>query len=132
MSRTLVDYLTNPGADQSALETALSVRIPNPAIPASAVASYTLQASDNGKIRRLSDAASVLLTIPNNLPVGWSCGIVQGAAGRITVQAQTGGAVDSVDGYLKSRKQKSFFTVLITDNVGGSAAQAILIGDLGA
>jgi hypothetical protein len=40
--------------------------------------------------------------------------------------------VDSVDGYLKSRKQKSYFTVLITDNVGGAAAQALLIGDLGA
>jgi hypothetical protein len=132
MSRTFVDYLTNPGADQTALEAAISGRIPNPTTPVKVTAAYTLQASDNGQILRLNDAASVLLTIPNSLPVGFSCGIIQGAAGRITAQAQTGGAVASVDAFLKSRKLNSYFVVLITDNAGGSAAQALLIGDLGA
>ena len=132
MSRTLIDYLNNPGADQSALEEALMERIPNPQLPTQAVAAYTLQPSDNNKILRLSDAASVLLTVPNSLDAGFSCGIIQGAAGRITCQIQNGGVLQQVDGFNKSRKQLSYFTVMVTDNAGGGAAKVLLLGDLGA
>lgn len=46
--------------------------------------SYTLQASDNGKVVTLNNASAVTLTVPSGLGAGFACTIVQLGAGQIT------------------------------------------------
>ena len=46
---------------------------------------YTLLASDNGKIITLNNAASIALTVPAGLPAGFNCMIVQLGAGAVTI-----------------------------------------------
>lgn len=46
---------------------------------------YTLQASDNGKVVTLSNAAAITLTVPSGLPVGYNVMLVQLGIGQVTV-----------------------------------------------
>ena len=45
---------------------------------------YPLTAADNGKIIQSTSAAAITITIPNGLPVGFNCTVVQMGAGQIT------------------------------------------------
>lgn len=88
---------------------------------------YTLQASDNGKVVELSNAAAVTLTVPNSLPVGFNCILSQTGAGLVTVAAGAGATVNAFAG-LKSPGQWGEMSLRVRANSGGSAALAILGG----
>jgi hypothetical protein len=60
--------------------------------------SYTLQASDRGKVVTLNNAAPVALTCPAGLGAGFSCMIVQLGAGLVGVGAGAGALVNSFGG----------------------------------
>ncbi len=45
---------------------------------------YTLQASDNGKVVTLSNAAAITVTVPSGLGVGFSVVLIQIGAGQVT------------------------------------------------
>jgi hypothetical protein len=47
--------------------------------------SYTLQASDNGKVVTLSNASAITLTVPTGLATGFACLLVQLGVGQVTV-----------------------------------------------
>lgn len=44
--------------------------------------SYSLQASDNGRVVTINNGSDVTLTVPTGLPVGFNCKIVQLGAGK--------------------------------------------------
>mgnify|MGYP003133286281 FL=1 len=46
--------------------------------------SYTLQASDLGKIVKLTNGSAITVTLPNNLGIGFTCTVIQYGAGQIT------------------------------------------------
>tara|TARA_R100001086_G_C11832109_1_gene256854 strand:- start:1316 stop:1804 length:489 start_codon:yes stop_codon:yes gene_type:complete len=46
--------------------------------------SYTLQASDLGKIVKLTHGSAITVTLPNNLGLGFTCTVIQYGAGQIT------------------------------------------------
>jgi len=46
--------------------------------------SYTLQASDLGKIVKLTNGSAITVTLPNNLGLGFTCTVIQYGAGQIT------------------------------------------------
>ena len=48
-------------------------------------ASFSLSTTDNNKIFLITSASAVTVTVPNSLPVGFSCQIIQGGAGAITL-----------------------------------------------
>ena len=52
--------------------------------------SHSLSAAHNGKTVTLTNAAAITLTVPNTLPVGFSCLLVQGGAGQVTVTPGSG------------------------------------------
>lgn len=58
-----------------------------PSINAQTGTSYTLVASDNGKILTLGNAAAITLTVPAGLGAGFSVVFVQLGAGKVTVTA---------------------------------------------
>ena len=45
---------------------------------------YTLQASDNGKVVVLTNGSAITVTIPSGLSVGFVCQCVQGGAGQVS------------------------------------------------
>lgn len=93
-------------------------------------ASYTLQATDDGGVVELSNAASIALTVPNSLAVGFSCLVTQVGAGQITFTAASGTTLHNSLGANKSRTQWSVTTLYVRANSGGSSAECVLAGDM--
>jgi hypothetical protein len=46
---------------------------------------FTLAVTDNNKVFLISTTSNSIVTVPNNLPVGFSCQIIQGGSGTITL-----------------------------------------------
>lgn len=51
----------------------------------SKTAGFTLGATDNNKVFLINSASNITVTVPNTLPVGFSCQIIQGSVGTITL-----------------------------------------------
>ena len=92
---------------------------------------YTLDATDNGKIVTLSNASGITLTIPNSLIVGFNCLIVQLGAGQVTVAAGSGATLRNRSSHTKIAGQYGLGTIAVLANAG-SAAIAYLGGDTAA
>lgn len=93
---------------------------------------YTLQASDNGKIVEFNNAGAVTCTVPNSLAVGFNCGICQAGAGQVTVAAGASATQRQASGFAKTRAQWSEIAMRVRANAGGSAAEYVLSGDMAA
>jgi len=91
---------------------------------------YTLQASDKGKVVELSNAAAIVHLLPNNLPVGWSCTIVQAGAGQVTLSAQATGSMRQAGGYTKLRAPWAQASLYVRSNAGGSSAEWVVSGEM--
>lgn len=46
--------------------------------------SFSLASTDNNKVFLITSASAITVTVPNTLPVGFSCQLIQGGAGAIT------------------------------------------------
>ncbi len=51
----------------------------------SKTAGFTLGATDNNKVFLITSASNITVTVPNTLPVGFSCQFIQGGVGTITL-----------------------------------------------
>lgn len=89
---------------------------------------YTLQASDSGKVVLCTNAAAITVTVPNSLKEGFNCTVVQGAAGQVTIAAGAGATSRNPLGN-KTPSQWRGPSVLVHANVGGSAADFLILGD---
>ena len=65
----------------------------------SKTAGFTLASTDNNKIFLVSSATAATITVPNSLPVGFSCQLIQGGAGQIVLAAGSGVTLNSANGY---------------------------------
>lgn len=90
---------------------------------------YTLQASDNGKIIELSNASAITLTLPNSLAADFNCLIVQTGAGQVTLSAAGGATLRNRSSFTKTAGQWAMLSMYVTTNAGGSSAVYILGGD---
>lgn len=93
---------------------------------------YTLQASDAGKIVTLANASAITLTLPNNLPAGFACTIVQKGAGAVTFTAASGATRNNRSSHTKTAGQWAMCSLYIDSNSGGTSAVYILGGDTAA
>lgn len=76
-------------------------------------ASYTLQASDNGKRVKITSASAVNCTVPSGIfSAGQWCDIVQGGAGQVTVVQGSGVTVNSADSARKLRTTNAAATLV--------------------
>jgi hypothetical protein len=64
-------------------------------------ASYTAALADNRRRITFNSATAVTLTLPNSVPVGWECVIMQLGAGAVTV-AVTGGNLRHLNTHVKT------------------------------
>ena len=84
--------------------------------------SYTLAASDQGKWVILQNASAITLTVPSTLAAGFSCNIIQGGAGQITVTPGSGATRRSYLSHTKTAGENAMGTIIVTSNGSGSAA----------
>lgn len=86
---------------------------------------YTLAASDAGKLVTLTNAAAITLTVPASVfTAGQRVDVLVAGAGMVTATAGSGLTLNGTP-TLVSRSQWSAFTVLFT-----SATAAVVVGDL--
>lgn len=91
---------------------------------------YTLAASDTGKIVECSNASAITVTLPNSLPVGFGCTLMQTGAGQVTFSAASGAAFTAYNGKTKCAGQYAAVTIWVHSNSGGSAAAYRIAGTM--
>ena len=74
------------------------------AVVAQTGTSYTAALTDNRRRITFDNAAAITFTIPNNVPVGWECLIMQLGAGQVSVTV-TGGNLRSRDSHTRTAGQ---------------------------
>lgn len=93
--------------------------------------SYALVADDCGKIVELANAAAITLTLPNSLPKGFNCTVVQDAAGQVTFTAASGATLKNRQSHTKTAGNGALCVLYVSSNAG-SAADWRLGGDTAA
>lgn len=73
--------------------------------------SYSLLATDNGKILNINVASAFTLTIPSGLPIGFNCTVVQYGTGQIVLTA-SGTILKNRNSFTKSAGQYSIITII--------------------
>ena len=91
---------------------------------------YTLQASDQGKCVRCTNASAIAVTAPNTLPAGFQCEIEQGGAGKVTVSG--GATLNNRQSQYATAGQYGIIGLRVRSNSGGTSAIATVYGDTGA
>lgn len=94
--------------------------------------SYTLQASDTGKVIDMLNAGAITLDMPNSLAPGFCCTVVQSGAGAITFTPASGATRRNRQSHTKSAGQWAMCVLEVRANSGGSAAEYVLGGDTAA
>lgn len=84
--------------------------------------SYTLLASDAGGIVELENASLITLTLPNDLPKGFCCTVVQIGAGQVSFSAASGGTLTNRSSHSASAGAGAFCGVYVSTNTGTDAA----------
>lgn len=93
---------------------------------------YTLASTDNTKMVTCTNGSAITVTLPNNLPVGFQCAVVQGGAGQITFSAASGATIRNRLSQSKAAGQYAAVSLFVIANSGGSSAIYLLAGDTAA
>lgn len=75
-------------------------------------ASYTLSGSDNGKVLYFTSSSAVTVTTASGLGVGFTCSMIQGGTGQITVAQGSGSTLVSYQSLLKSAGQYAMISLV--------------------
>ncbi len=93
---------------------------------------YTVLTSDNGKVVDLSNVASITVTVPATLAVGFNCLFCQANTGQVTFVADAGATQRQRQSYTKTAGRWGVVSLYVRANAGGSAAEYVLAGDMAA
>ena len=86
----VLDSTGLPAVDGSQLTGVTAVASPTRSFNQLSTSAYTLQSSDAGKVLILTDSTGVDVTVPNSLGLGFTCDLIQGGAGPISMVAGSG------------------------------------------
>ena len=88
-------------------------------------AAFTLASTDNNKVFLISSGTALTVSVPNTLPVGFTCQIIQGGLGGITLSplAASGVALNSSNG-LTTRATNSVIGLVMN-----TATTGFVMGD---
>ena len=96
-----------------------------------ASAAYTFVAADLGKLKRMTSAGAVTVTLPNDLPQGFGVLVRQTGAGRVTFAAGTGATLGNVAGQTRTAAQWAEVSLTVDTNADGTSAAWVLSGATG-
>lgn len=91
---------------------------------------YTVVSGDSGKTLTFTNASAVTVTLPNNMPIGWTAECVQGGAGQVSFTG--GGTIQNRSSQTKIAGQYGSVRLVVVTNAGGTSAVYNLAGDTGA
>lgn len=80
--------------------------------------SFSLATSDNNKIFLITSATTVTITVPNTLPVGFSCQTIQGSTGQIVFAQGSGVTLNSANGFSTRASNSVIGLVMNTTTTG--------------
>jgi hypothetical protein len=136
--RSIAELLTDMPANEPGAITATDIRNFIETVEARTTqavsrktASYTATVNDNRLVIIFNAASAVTLTLPNTLPEGWECGVLQMGAGQVTISV-AGSPPISRGGHTKTAGQYAMASVFVESNASGTAAVVILGGDTSA
>ena len=86
---------------------------------------YTVLATDNGKVITFDNASAIILTVPTGLSAGFNCMIVQKGAGEVTISGAGGITVTNRNSFTKTAGQNAIVSL-----IGLSATYFITGGDM--
>ncbi len=92
--------------------------------------SYTLTSGDSGKLITMSSSSANSVVVPNNLPVGFVCTVAQIGTGLTTIANGAGATVNSRGNIKTLANQYAPVSITVYANGTGTAAVALLSGDL--
>ncbi len=90
-------------------------------------ATYTAVVADNRTFFTVNAAAANTFTVPNNVPAGWECAIMQLGAGQTQIVV-TGGNLRHPDGHTRTSKLYAVVYLKVYANAG-TAPQVAFTGD---
>ncbi len=90
--------------------------------------SYTLLASDSGKLIELGNAGDITLTLPNSLAKGFCCTVVQTGAGQVSFSPASGATLRNRQSHTKTFGQWAETMLYVRANTG-TDAEYVLGGD---
>lgn len=85
--------------------------------------------TDSGTEIVVTVSSTVAVTLPNNGNIGCQVMVTQGGTAKVTIVAQTGGALISPHGFTGTFARGSPVVAHVIANAGGAAAQWVLGGD---
>lgn len=94
--------------------------------------SFTIGSSDTGRIIEATAATAVSVTLSATATAGTTVTVAQAGAGQITFASTGSGVVRNRQSQFKTAGQWAVATAYVRANVGGSAAEWVLAGDLAA
>jgi hypothetical protein len=97
-----------------------------------AAVAYTVIAADLGRVKRCINAAAVVVTLPNDLPQGFSALFRQAGAGQIAFSAAAGASLHNRNGFFRSAGQWAEMSLTVDANADGGSAAWVLSGDVDA
>lgn len=89
----------------------------------------TLAAGQSGMTMRTTAAATVTVTLPASLPIGFNVTFMQAGTGQIQFSAGVGATLVNRSGHTRTAGQHATVSVVVGANAGGSAAAWTLSGD---
>lgn len=95
--------------------------------------SYTFRASDSGRTYYMAGkslSAGITLTLPNGLPTGWTCNIIQLGSGQIRFVAATGASFLRRNNFDAIAGQYGIANVTCLTRVSGTNSTYDIFGDL--
>jgi len=89
-------------------------------------------ATDDSAVVEYDSTSPGQFTLPANAPVGFSITICQVNTAQVQVVAGSGATLRQRSNYTKTAGQWAAFSAWVRKNVGGSAAEWVLSGDMAA
>lgn len=94
--------------------------------------SYTITVANDGQVTDILNAASITVTFANNIPAEASGLVTQSGAGQISFTAASGATIRQRQSFTKMAGQWAVVSWYVRKNVGGTAAEIVLSGDMAA
>jgi lysophospholipase L1-like esterase len=93
---------------------------------------YVLSMADHGTPLDLASANDITLTLPNNLPAGFSTLVTQAGAGKVVRSLASGATLRNRSGHTRTAGQWAQVSLEVRSNSDGASAEYVLSGDTAA
>lgn len=91
----------------------------------------TISIDDNNSLVRFTSSSPVTVTLPNDLPQGFSCAFAQMGSGQLTFAPASGATLVNIADHTKSQGQYAICTVVVDTNIDDASAAYVLAGSTG-